>query len=137
MLKNHPFNSEDQLFNLAERLWHQCNKKDWLEAFSRHPSLGVVKTHRKKLTPAAAIAAKEQEGTVNASKEILEELALSNKAYKKKFGFIYILCATGKSAKVMLSILRIRLNNDRGTELIMSMVEQSKITKLRLQKLLS
>ncbi len=133
----HPFVSEDQLFNMAERIWHECGKEDWKEAFSHHPKLGDLESLKEKYANTKDWATDEQAAAKESSPEVLEELAYNNKVYEEKFGFIYILFATGKTAKVILSILRIRLNNDLETELIMSMVEQNKITKLRLEKLLS
>ena len=137
MTEKHPFKSEDELFNIAERNWHECSEEDWLEAFSHHPKLGDLGSIKQKFANTSEWAGEEQSGAKSAAPEIIEELAMANIAYEKKFGFIYILCATGKTAKVMLSILRIRLNNDRQTELKMAMEEQNKITKLRLEKLLS
>ncbi|MBL4734692.1 MAG: 2-oxo-4-hydroxy-4-carboxy-5-ureidoimidazoline decarboxylase [Flavobacteriales bacterium] len=132
-----PFNSVDHLMNMAERCWHKCDSGQWQEAFRQHPRLGDIESLKEKFQSTADMAAQEQAGANGASVEVLEELALGNKAYEKKFGFIYILNATGKTAKVMLSILRIRLNNDIETEEIMAMVEQDKITKIRLEKLVS
>jgi len=137
MSERQPFKSEDELFNLAERFWHQCTDEDWIEAFSHHPKLGDLENIKKKFAATAEWAGEEQLGAKHASPEILEELAFNNEAYEKTFGFIFVLFATGKTAKVMLSILRIRLNNDRETELMMAMVEQNKITKLRLEKLIT
>lgn len=137
MTKLHPFTSEDQLFNMAERLWHECNEEDWKEAFEHHPKLGDLESLKAKYANTKDWANDEQAAAKESSPEVLEELANANKIYEERFGFIYILFATGKTAKVILSILRIRLNNDLATELIMSMVEQNKITKLRLEKLLS
>ncbi|PCH65569.1 MAG: OHCU decarboxylase [Bacteroidetes bacterium] len=137
MAEKHPFTSENELFNIAEQTWHECSNEDWLEAFSHHPKLGDLGSLKKKFANTSEWAGEEQSGANSATPEIIEELAVANKAYEEKFGFIYILCATGKTAKTMLSILRVRLNNDRETELKMAMVEQNKITVLRLEKLLS
>lgn len=137
MTEKQPFKSENELFNIAERNWYECSEEDWLEAFLHHPKLGDLESLKQKFANTSEWAREEQAGAKSATPEIIEELAMANIAYEKKFGFIYILCATGKTAKVMLSILRIRLNNDRETELKMAMVEQNKITKLRLEKLLS
>ena len=148
MTEKQPFKSENELFNIAERNWYECSEEDWLEAFSHHPKLGDLGSIEKprqesgsasggKFANTSEWAGEEQAGAKSATPEIIEELTMANIAYEKKFGFIYILCATGKTAKVMLSIMRIRLNNDRETELKMAMVEQNKITKLRLEKLLS
>ena len=132
-----PYSSPDHLLNMAERCWHKCNENDWMDAFSGHPRLGDIESLKDKFKSTADMAEEEQSGTAGATPEVLEDLAEANIAYEKKFGFTYILYATKKTAKVMLSILRIRLNNDLDTEKIMAMVEQNKITKLRLEKLLS
>ena len=132
-----PFTGVDHLMNMAERCWHKCSSNEWLEAFRQHPRLGDIESLKEKFQSTADMALEEQSAAGGATEEVLEELALGNEAYEKKFGFIYILNATGKSAKVMLSILRIRLNNDVETEKIMAMVEQNKITHIRLEKLLS
>ena len=131
------FTSMDHLLNMAERCWHKCTEDDWLEAFGSHPRLGDIDSLKEKFQNTAEMAEAEQAGTKGASSEVLQELALGNEAYEKKFGFIYILNATNKTAEVMLSILQIRLNNDLETEKIMAMVEQNKITKIRLKNLVS
>ena len=82
-------------------------------------------------------ASVEQAGALDASVKVLEALAEGNRAYEEKFGYIFIVCATGKPAKEMLGLLRTRLGNDPERELIIAMGEQEKITELRIKKLLS
>ena len=91
----------------------------------------------KKFAATAGWASGEQAGAAAASKETLEKLAAGNSAYQEKFGFIFIVCATGKSAAELLAILRARLPNAREAELKTAAAEQAKITKLRLEKLLA
>ena len=114
--------------------WHACSAEDWREAFSHHPKIGDREALREKFV-ADPYAAKEQSGVTGTSEEILESLAAANHAYEQKFGYIFIICATGKSAKEMLEDLTARLANDPGKELHMAMKEQDKITSLRLKKL--
>jgi OHCU decarboxylase len=77
----------------------------------------------------------EQSGTRSASKETMSALARANQDYEQKFGHIYLVCATGRSADEMLENLRQRMNNDPATELRVAAEEQRKITALRLEKL--
>ena len=85
---------------------------------------------------ARTLAAGEQSGVEGASHELIEELQRGNRAYQEKFGFIFIVCATGKSAGEMLELLQQRLPNSREIELDNAVREQRKIFLLRLEKLL-
>ena len=85
----------------------------------------------------AGWASGEQGAVAEASEETLKALAKGNEDYEKKFGFIFIVCATGKSAEEMLELLQERLSNDIEHEMVIAMDEQNKITQIRLQKLLS
>lgn len=122
--------NETELVDAATDIWYtQCNKKDWLESFTHHPEIGDVKSLAEKF------AGKEQAGVAAASKETIEALAKANRDYKKKFGFIFIVCATGKTADEMLCLLQNRLKNTIDEEINIAMGEQHKITLLRFQKL--
>jgi 2-oxo-4-hydroxy-4-carboxy-5-ureidoimidazoline decarboxylase len=135
MIKRRPFQSEDELLDTAEKIWFNLSKEDWLEAFSHHPKIGDINSLKEKFANTKQWAEGEQSGVKTASSDILIELAEGNKLYEEKFGYIFIVCATGKSASEMLSILKERLNNDPSTEIKISAEEQNKITKIRLQKL--
>jgi 2-oxo-4-hydroxy-4-carboxy-5-ureidoimidazoline decarboxylase len=128
-----PYEGEEVL-KLAEENWIACSEKDWKEAFLHHPKIGDKEALRKKFSK-DQYAGGEQSSVSIAPDEILEALEKGNKEYEEKFSFIFIVCATGKSAKEMLSILQARLKNDPKTEIKTAMQEQNKITKLRLQKL--
>lgn len=130
-----PFASEDALRATAERIWWELAESDWLEAFAAHPRIGDLHSLRAKYAATANWASHEQAGTQGAPDEVLERLAIGNHQYEKRFGFLFIVCATGKSAVEMLAVLEQRLPNDRPTELTIAAAEQMKITRLRLQRI--
>jgi OHCU decarboxylase len=120
---------------LGNAMWWVLEPADWLEAFRSHPRIGEKKAAQPVSTQSKAWSGQEQAGTRDANQETLDLLAQLNREYEKKFGFIYIVCATGKSATEMLANLRERLQNDPETELPIAAAEQAKITELRLKKL--
>lgn len=126
MLARRPFPGDAALLAAAREEWFRLGEDDWLEAFSHHPRIGD-----RALAP-HDLPAKEQSGVATAKASVLDELAAANDAYLARFGFIFIVCATGKSAEEMLALLRARLPNDRATELHKAAEEQAKITALRL-----
>lgn len=131
MAKKAPFKSEEALAQAAEDIWYDvCEVEDWLEAFSHHPQIGDLDSLAKKF------AGKEQAGIKAASKTLLKKLAKQNKAYLKKYGFIFLISASGKSASQMSELLNDRLRNAPLEELVIAVGEQHKITIARLQKLL-
>jgi 2-oxo-4-hydroxy-4-carboxy-5-ureidoimidazoline decarboxylase len=132
-----PVHDSKELFDKAEKIWFSCNEKDWMEAFKHHPRIGDINSLKEKFAATASWAAKEQSGVLETSQRVLDNLARVNKEYEEKFGFIFIVCATGKSAEEMLNMLESRLKNKPGDEIMVAMGEQHKITKIRLQKLLS
>lgn len=132
-----PFANKEELFFVSDAIWAECTKEDGLEAFTHHPKIGDVKSLEKKFSSTKEWAGNEQSGVNSARQEILQALADGNEAYEKKFGFIFIVCATGKSAEEMLELLNSRIDNDAETEFSIAMVEQNKITKIRLEKLIA
>lgn len=137
MAQRFPFQNEEELFTVAEEIWFKLLPNDWLEAFAHHPKIGDMNSLRAKFANTQQWAASEQAGVNTASEAVLHALAEGNAAYENKFGYIFIVCATGKSAEEMLAILQARLPNDHATELYLAAVEQSRITRIRLEKLLS
>ncbi len=136
MVVERPFTVNNQfLLRDAAEFWWQMEREDWLEAFAGHPKIGDVESLRAKFESTRAWASGEQAGVAAASDETLQRLAQLNREYEAKFGYIFIVCATGKSAEEMLAILENRLPNDPETELRVAAAEQLKITQLRLQKL--
>lgn len=131
MMKHFPFASEKKLVQQAVVAWyHECSEQDWLEAASHHPRIGDIKSLEEKF------AGKEQEAVGNAAQETLNALLKANQDYENKFGFIFIVCATGKTADEMLRLLNDRLQNEQAEESIISMGEQLKITMIRFRKIL-
>lgn len=121
----------------AEEQWYQCSEKDWKEAFDHHPRIGDIDSLKKKFNSTADWAKGEQSGVKTANQNVLEALAQGNQDYENKFGYIFIVCATGKTASEMLEILESRLKNDPEDEIQIAADEQNKITQLRLEKLIS
>ena len=110
---------------------------DWREAFTHHPKIGDVDALREKFASTAAWAAGEQGAVRQASEATLQGLKAGNEAYEQHFGYIFIVCATGKSADEMLALLQARLPHSPAEEIHVAMAEQAKITRLRLEKLLA
>jgi 2-oxo-4-hydroxy-4-carboxy-5-ureidoimidazoline decarboxylase len=137
MLSRRPFRDAPDLFDQADRVWQALGPQDWLEAFTHHPRIGDLASLRAKFASTAQWASGEQAGVQSADEAVLEALAEGNRAYEAKFGYIFIVCATGKSAAEMLAILQSRLPNHPELELRIAAGEQAKITKIRLEKLLS
>lgn len=136
MLKRLPFKDEVELIAASESISKLLTKADWLEAFAGHPKIGQdVESLRAKFQNTAEWSSGEQAGVNTASQELLEQLSEGNRAYERKFGYIFIVCAAGKSAAEMLALLKERLNNSPGKELLIAVAEQEKITRLRLAKL--
>lgn len=131
------FPAEDlvELLEDAEEQWWLCNSEDWKEAFSHHPKIGDTESLQKKFASTAKWASGEQSGVNTASATTIQSLAEANKEYEAKFGYIFIVCATGKSAEEMLGLLNERLSNNPDDEIEIAADEQNKITQLRLEKL--
>jgi allantoicase len=124
MMAARPFASWEAMVAHARGIL--LTEDEWLQAFAAHPRIGERK---------AGWSSQEQSGTRAASEETLRALAEGNRAYEEKFGFVYLVCATGKSADEMLATLDARLRNDRETEIRNAAEEHRKITELRLEKL--
>lgn len=123
-----------ELLEAAEEKWYECNEEDWKEAAKNHPKIGDLNSVKEKYNATKTWAEAEQAGASTASDTILKELAENNKRYEEKFGYIFIVCATGKTAEEMLDLLKARLNNTSEEEIKIAAGEQNKITKLRLEK---
>ena len=136
VIKYLPFISLESLKAISDNVWWDCKKEDWLEAFSQHPKIGQ-KAMEKKFEATKSWAENEQSGTQNADEQLLQELIQANSNYENKFGYIFIVCATGKTAQEMLELLNERLNNDAEKELNIAAREQNKITHLRIDKLIT
>ena len=131
MMEHFPFAGEAALVDCATAIWYSCSESDWRESFTHHPKIGDLKSLAEKF------AGKEQAGVAVATLETIKALADGNAEYESKFGFIFIVCATGKSAEEMLQLLQDRLKNTTEEELHIAMGEQQKITIIRFKKLLT
>ncbi len=126
-----PFETPEALYSSADQLWSTTEESDWQEAFHSHPKIGERNSQS---TQSATWSQQEQSSVSQATRQTLEDLARLNLEYQQKFGFTYIVCASGRTAEEMLAILQSRLDNPRQNELAIAAEEQRKITRLRLQK---
>ncbi len=134
LVNSRPFTGNEQIKSKADELWKNLDEADYLQAFEGHPKIGDVNSLRKKYANTKKLASGEQQSVNEASEMVLLELSKGNDDYQAKFGFIFIVCATGKSAEQMLGLLQKRLVNDRATELVNAIEEQRKIFQIRLDK---
>jgi OHCU decarboxylase len=132
-----PYSTLDALITHADQIWWSLTPDDWLEAFRSHPKIGEKKASDKTSAQSSQWSGQEQAGVSSASQDTVNSLASLNRAYEQKFGFIFIICATGKTSEEMLAALKERLQHDSDTELRLAAAEQAKITELRLKKLLT
>jgi len=136
MLARLPFASHTALYAAAVEVWAQLGPDDYREAFSHHPEIGAnLDELRAKFAKTAAWSQAEQSAALGASEATLHALRDGNRAYRERFGFSFIVCATGKSAEEMLALLQARLKHAPDLELDIAATEQAKITHLRLEKL--
>jgi OHCU decarboxylase len=137
MVGDRPYRSLDALVETADRVWWSLEPGDWLEAFHSHPKIGEKKAAAMVPVEAQRWSEDEQSGIHDSAAETIDALAQLNREYEEKFGYIFIVCASGKSSEEMLAILRQRLGNNPDEELRIAAAEQAKITVLRLKKLLA
>ncbi len=136
MLSMRPFGNPTRVHQCADAAFDSLTEADWIEAFGCHPKIGDLKSLQLKFAGNRQWSGSEQSGTAAADQRTIAELAKRNRDYESRFGYIFIVCATGKSAKQMLDLLIARLPNDRQTELRIAAAEQRKISHLRIDKLL-
>ncbi len=136
MTEARPFADVAELIKQAEQIWLNLEAKDWLEAFAAHPKIGAKKADLQQSAQSAEWSNAEQSGTQTAADSPRDELKKANRLYEEKFGFIFIVCATRKSAEEMLDLCRRRVRNDADSEIRIAADEQRKITEIRLKKLL-
>jgi len=130
-----PFADLDGVLRSASEVWFQLDKSDWLEAFASHPKIGEKKAQAQQSEQERIWSEQEQSSASLATKDAAGRLAQLNREYEERFGFIFIVCATGKSVEEMLELLSSRIGNDLALEIRIAAGEQAKITELRLRKL--
>jgi 2-oxo-4-hydroxy-4-carboxy-5-ureidoimidazoline decarboxylase len=135
VLGERPFGDRLALDAAVSRQFDALQREDWLEAFSHHPRIGDRKLDAAAATKTESWSAQEQAGTQGAEQETMDRLRAGNVAYEQRFGHVYLVCATGKTAAEMLAMLDQRLGHGADEELLVAATEQRKITAIRLEKL--
>ena len=134
MLRRRPFGSHQQLLADAREVWWSLEPLDWREAFTHHPKIGDREVLRSRFASTRGLAETEQAGVASAADDTLDALARGNQAYEDRFGYIFIVCATGKTADEILALLQARMTNDAAPEIRIAAEEQAKITAIRLAR---
>ncbi len=137
MVSQRPFASVEDLRESADRIWFKLGRIDWLEAFRHHPKIGERNPAQATTAQTQRWSEQEQAAVTGAREDVLAALAEANRTYEERFGYIFIVCASGKTSEEMLALLRSRLQNGPDRELRIAAEEQKKITQLRLEKLLN
>lgn len=135
MVEGRAYLSLEALVARANDVWWSLTQTDWLEAFRSHPRIGEKRAAEPVSLQSQQWSGQEQAGVGRTTQEAVDSLAILNREYEEKFGFIFIVCATGKSADEILAILRRRLENTVTAELPIAAAEQARITELRIRKL--
>lgn len=135
MIAGWPFASDAELFSAAERSWWALDRADWLEAFAAHPRIGEAAAAAPGHAATREWSRQEQARAATAPPEVRTALAAGNAEYERRFGHVFLICATGRPADEILVELRRRLDNDPDAEIREAAAEQAKITRLRLARL--
>ncbi len=129
-----PLHDDVALLAASDKIWRGLGEEDWLEAFRSHPRIGDSRAEETVAPQSSAWSEQEQQKAAAADKAVKMALKWGNREYEQKFGHIFIVCATGKSASEILEILRRRLHNDEATELQQAAEEQRQIMDIRMKK---
>lgn len=135
MVAARPYHSDRAMFEIAERTWWDLEPDDWLDAFSHHPRIGERISERPASATERGWSTTEQSGMDQADREVEDAMVARNLEYERRFGHVFLICATGRSGYEMLMALLTRLDNDPTDELRVAAAEQAKITRIRLEKL--
>lgn len=135
MAARRPFTGLNELCDAADAIWRNLQAADWLEAFGHHPQIGQKAAIGSESSRRWAEG--EQTGARAGTENVKARLAQGNLNYREKFGYIFIVCASGKSAEEMLALLDQRIQNEPEQELNIAAEQQGLITRLRLEKLLA
>jgi allantoicase len=136
MVASRPFAGPGDVFAASDTAAGSLRREDWLEAFRHHPRIGERTAERQQSAAASDWSAAEQSAVQDGAAADLAALAEGNREYERRFGHVFIVCATGRSARDMLADLRLRMRNDPAAELDAAAAEQRTITRLRLEKVL-
>jgi 2-oxo-4-hydroxy-4-carboxy-5-ureidoimidazoline decarboxylase len=136
LLAHRPYTSLISLKEQSSIIWNGLSKEEWLIVFSQHPKIGEAPQKLESNDKHLKMAADEQSTTETAKASELQALASFNRRYYHKFGYIFIISATGKTTEEMLTSLKQRLNNSADEEILIAANEQNQITNIRLSKLI-
>ncbi len=131
VVAHRPFSTAHALLEAAERVWFALPEADWLEAFAQHPRIGQ---RTSPTTEYLAHSSSEQAVALATLDQVAEALTAGNRAYESRFGFRYLVFASGRTAPELLSILNDRLTHTREEELQEAARQQHRITALRMAK---
>jgi 2-oxo-4-hydroxy-4-carboxy-5-ureidoimidazoline decarboxylase len=134
MVSGRPIQDVSTVLATSDRIWRDLSAADWLEAFRSHPRIGETRALREASAQSQNWSAKEQSQATESDDSLKQALAEANREYEQRFHWIFIICATGKSADEILANLRQRLNNDEATELREAAEQQRQIAQIRLKK---
>jgi 2-oxo-4-hydroxy-4-carboxy-5-ureidoimidazoline decarboxylase len=134
MAGRRPLPDEAALLAASDETWHNLAQSEWLEAFQSHPRIGETGARQGVPLQSAAWSEREQKKIQDIDDTFRIALEEGNREYERRFGRIFIVCATGKSATEILEILRRRLQNNAETELREAAEQQRQITQIRLRK---
>jgi len=137
MVSKRPIQDEGSLLAASDEIWRSLGEADWLEAFRSHPRIGESRAEQAAPAQSSAWSEQEQQKAAAADEAMKNALKWGNREYELKFGRIFIVCATGKSASEILEILRRRLQNDPAMELRQAAEEQRQIMQIRMRKWLA
>ncbi|XP_039135396.1 uric acid degradation bifunctional protein TTL isoform X1 [Dioscorea cayenensis subsp. rotundata] len=131
MMEASPFPDLQHAIQFARNIWfNEIDVNGWLDAFADHPPIGATSK------PISQWSKEEQStAVVTATDSTMEELIEWNARYKEKFGFVFLICASGRSTPEILSELKKRYSNRLIVELEIAAQEEMKITELRMAKL--
>ena len=135
MAQRRPFDSDAGLFEAAERVWWGLDEADWLEAFAAHPKIGDANALRAGLPRPPPGPATNSRARWAPRRTCSDRLADGNSRYEARFGYIFIVCATGKTAPEMLGFTRAAPHQRPDVEIKIAAAEQAKITRIRLEKI--
>jgi 2-oxo-4-hydroxy-4-carboxy-5-ureidoimidazoline decarboxylase len=137
MASKRPIADERSMLATSDAIWGSLGEADWLEAFESHPRIGESRAEHAAPAQSSAWSEQEQQKAAAADEAMKTALKWGNREYELKFGRIFIVCATGKSASEILEILRRRLQNDPATELRQAAEEQRQVMQIRIRKWLA
>lgn len=134
MARQRPYKDDRSVLAASDETWRSLGEADWMEAFASHPRIGESRAPQSATARSAAWSSQEQSHAAAAEDAVRTALAEANREYERRFGRIFIICATGKQGSEILQILRQRLQNDAQTEIREAAEQQRQISQIRLGK---